>query len=189
MRYHLFLNERARSLTKYTAFKNPSVVRTAGVITFAALTCLGAFIRIPLPFTPVPITLQTFFVLLSGALLGKKYGSYSQILYVTIGSFGLPVFSGGGGGLLYLLGPTGGYLVGFAAASFVTGFLLEKKRSFLFVLFSMFAATMLIYLGGVIWLNIISRSWRQSFFLGISPFIIGDCLKALLAALICYEKK
>ena len=162
----------------------------AGVITFAALTWLGALIRVPLPFTPVPITLQTLFVLLSGALLGKKYGPYSQLVYIAGGCLGLPVFSGGGSGLLYLLGPTGGYFAGFVMASFVTGLLLEKRRNFLLTLLSMTIATMLIYLCGIVWLNVIGvMNVRQSLFLGIAPFIIGDSLKLLLATLICYEKR
>jgi len=79
-----------------------------GVCFFLPLTALGAFVRVPLPFTPVPITLQTFFVLLSGAFLGRRSGSLTQLLYLVMGVCGAPIFTGAASGWIYLLGPTGG---------------------------------------------------------------------------------
>jgi biotin transport system substrate-specific component len=90
---------------------------------FGAATAMGAYIMIPLP--PVPITLQTLFVVLAGALLGGRLGALSQVVYLLLGIIGLPVFHGGKGGLGILLGPTGGYLVGFIAAAYVVGKLIE----------------------------------------------------------------
>jgi len=96
---------------------------------FAALTAAVAWFKIPLPFTPVPITLQTLVVLLSGAMLGPYYGAISMILYLTVGAIGLPVFAGGGSGLGALLGPTGGYLFSYPIAAFVIGLIIKKEQT------------------------------------------------------------
>ena len=95
---------------------------------FAALTAAVAPFKIPLGFTPVPITLQTLVVLLAGAMLGSYYGALSMILYIVVGALGLPVFAGGGSGIGALLGPTGGYLFSYFIAAFVIGKMLEKKK-------------------------------------------------------------
>ena len=92
-----------------------------GCVFFVALMSLGAYVRIPVFFTPVPITLQTLFVVLSGAMLGKKWGMASQAIYISLGAIGLPVFQGYGYGMGHILGPTGGYLAGFVLASYVVG--------------------------------------------------------------------
>src|SRR3989339_1476470 len=92
---------------------------------FAALTAAVAWFKIPLPFTPVPITLQTLVVLLSGAMLGSTYGTLAMILYVVVGALGLPVFAGGGSGIGALLGPTGGYLFSYFIAAFFIGKIVE----------------------------------------------------------------
>src|SRR3989339_1178484 len=88
---------------------------------FAALTAAVSPIKIPLGFTPVPITLQTLMVLLSGAMLGARYGALSQFLYLVLGAAGLPVFAGGSGGIASLFGPTGGYLFSYPIAAFIVG--------------------------------------------------------------------
>lgn len=95
---------------------------------FAALTAAVAWFKIPLPFTPVPITLQTLAVLLSGAMLGSYYGALSMIVYLALGAIGLPVFAGGSSGIGALLGPTGGYLFSYPIAAFAVGKMLEKKK-------------------------------------------------------------
>ena len=94
---------------------------------FAALTAAVAWFKIPLPFTPVPITLQTLMVLLSGAMLGAYYGALSMIIYLAVGAIGLPVFAGGGSGVGALLGPTGGYLFSYPFAAFAVGKMIENK--------------------------------------------------------------
>ena len=106
---------------------------------FAALTAAVAWFKIPLPFTPVPITLQTLVVLLSGAMLGAYYGALAMILYITVGALGLPVFAGGGSGFGALLGPTGGYLFSYPIAAFVIGKMLEKKNLTTFLKYFSFA--------------------------------------------------
>src|SRR3989344_6465707 len=94
---------------------------------FAALTGAVAWFKIPLPFTPVPITLQTLMVLLSGAMLGPYYGTLSMIIYLILGVIGLPVFAGGSSGVAALFGPTGGYLFSYPVAAFVVGLFAAKS--------------------------------------------------------------
>jgi len=166
-----------------------SLLKVMGVGIFVALTAIGAYIRVPLFFTPVPLTMQTFFVLLSGAILKKKYGSISQSLYVVLGVVGLPIFAGGVSGLGVILGPTGGYLISFILASFILGTLLEKSEYSLSQLIILFTSVMLFILTlGSLWIMIFLRvSMGQAFILGFVPFLIGGILKSLLAATI-YDK-
>ncbi len=158
-----------------------------GVVSFIALTVAGAYIRIPLPFTPVPITLQTFFVLLTGALLGKKLGSLSQAGYLLIGIFGLPVFTGGLYGFARLIGPTGGYLMGFVLAAFVIGRLLGKDNdaSFVKIVGAMLIGLVILFTTGTIQLAVVMHiSLGKAAALGVLPFILGDIVKLLAAATI-----
>lgn len=159
------------------------IKKTLGVTFFLSAIVIGAFVRIPLPFTPVPVTLQTFFVLLSGAALGARFGSLPVILYLLLGAAGAPIFAGAAGGIPALLGPTGGYLLGFAAAAFTIGALkgfLEESPAGLLALFC--AAAMLILACGTIWLKaLLGLSAGDAFRLGAAPFIAGDLFKAVLA--------
>jgi len=152
---------------------------------FGAGTALGAYIIIPLPL--VPITLQTLFLNLAGALLGGRLGALSQVVYVLLGIIGLPVFAGGKAGMGVLFGPTGGYLIGFIAAAYVVGKLIElkEKPGFVWTAFSMLIGLMVIYLFGVIQLSFIAKlSIKKSISVGALPFLIGDALKITAAALI-----
>jgi biotin transport system substrate-specific component len=164
---------------------NPALVRAAAIVLFAALTALGARIAIPLPFTPVPITLQVMIVLLAGLTLGAKDGALSQIVYVTTIAIGLP-FDAQGIGMAVFASATAGYLIGFIPAAFVTGWLAEKRargnRVWSFA--ASLIGVMIIYLVGAAWLTIgflggdFSRGWA----LGVAPFIIVDVIKAVIAA-------
>jgi biotin transport system substrate-specific component len=161
-----------------------------GVICFIALTTAGAYIRIPLPFTPVPITLQTFFIMLAGAILGKRLGLLSQVGYLFVGIFGLPVFTGGLYGLARLFGPTGGYLIGFALAAYLIGWLLGKSNevSFLGISWAMFLGEVALFATGTLWLTIVLRvSFWQGVILGVLPFIPGEIIK-LFAAAVIYQR-
>ncbi|MGL4345080.1 MAG: biotin transporter BioY [Cellulosilyticaceae bacterium] len=124
---------------------------------FAALTAIGAFIRIPLPPPMVPITLQFFFVVLAGILLGCKLGGISQLTYVLIGLSGVPVFTGGGG-IGYVLRPTFGYIIGFVMASFVIGYMVQKceKLSFWKLFGAAFTGLIVVYVIGVPYLYVIN---------------------------------
>jgi len=153
-----------------------------GVALFTALTALGAFVRLPLPFTPVPLTLQVFFVLLSAMVLGPK-AAVSQGLYIALGLAGLPVFAGAAAGFAHLSGPTGGYLLGFMAAAWTVA-RIKGSGTFRNVL-ALLAGLAVIYLLGSVQLG----SWLRlglvkTIQLGVMPFILGDLLKlaAVLAA-------
>ncbi len=156
---------------------------------FAALTAIGAFIKIPLPLSPVPITLQVFFVLLAGLVLGARWGGTSMVVYVMLGIIGLPVFSGGSSGLGVLLGPTGGYLIGFVAGAFVTGLIYTKAGDNVpATIGAMIGGLAVIYLLGVIQLSLVANmSIQQAVAVGMIPFLIGDAIK-IVAALIVADR-
>ena len=154
---------------------------------FAALTAAVAPFKIPLGFTPVPITLQTLVVLLAGAMLGSYYGALSMILYIVVGALGLPVFAGGGSGIGALLGPTGGYLFSYFIAAFVIGKMLEKKKKpkFLDYVVPMVVGTIIIYfLGGLQGMFVTGLALKAIIIGWVLPFIIGDTIKLLAAAYI-----
>ncbi|MDD5348187.1 MAG: biotin transporter BioY [Candidatus Omnitrophica bacterium] len=162
--------------------------RAIGVAAFVILTCLGAFVRIPLVISPVPLTLQTFFVLLSGACLGARRGALSQGLYCLLGTLGLPVFTGAGFGLLYLAGPTGGYLAGFVVAGLVLGRFIGTARNLARVFCLMCLADAILLGMGAGWLAIgCGFSIAQAFTAGMLVFVPGDLIKAFAASLV-YQK-
>ena len=167
-----------------------------GVAVFVALTTLGAFVRIPLGFTPVPITLQTFFVLLSGAVLGPNLGFLSQAGYLLLGIGGLPMFTGIASGLFR---PTSGYILGFVLASFTVGCLINRgssrgvasprtnstKLNNWVIFLYMAIGNVIIHICGCLWLHIIFKfSLTQALLAGSLPFIPGDFIKCILAAVI-----
>ncbi|HEY3028277.1 MAG TPA: biotin transporter BioY [Pyrinomonadaceae bacterium] len=151
------------------------------VVAFSLLTALSA--QIVVPMWPVPITGQTFAVLLTGALLGSRLGAAAMIVYLIEGASGLPFFQQGHGGIPYILGPTGGYLIAFPAAAFVTGAFAEHgwDKRFFTAAAAMAIGSVLILLSGWAWLSFF-RSPTFAFQAGVKPFIIGDIVKILLAA-------
>jgi len=153
------------------------------IATFSLMTALAAQISIPLPFTPVPITGQTFAVLLGGALLGSRRGALSILLYLGEGAAGLPVFAGGTGGFARFIGPTGGYLIGFVVAAYLVGALAERgwDRRFWRAVVAMLIGEGAIYLFGLLWLARFVPSGKV-FSLGMLPFLPGDLIKLILAA-------
>ena len=167
----------------------PSVKRYAGLYDAALVLggslfiALSAQIVIPLPFSPVPITGQTLAVLLVGALLGSRRGTLSVLAYLTEGAMGLPVFAGGGTGVVWLLGPTGGYLFGFVVAAFITGWLAERgwDRRVETTLLLMLAGNVTIYAAGLPYLASYV-GFDGVLALGFYPFIGGDVAKCLLAS-------
>jgi len=155
------------------------------VIVGSLLIAALAQIEIPLPFTPVPITGQTFGVLLIGAALGSKRGAAALILYLVEGGIGLPFFAGGARGLGILTGATAGYLVGFVVAAYVVGLLAERglERNVRTSIIPFLVGTFIIYLFGVAWLGVVLKSFSQGIALGLVPFLIGDAVKLILASL------
>lgn len=169
---------------------NKAICRTMGVLVFVILTGLGAFVRIPLWFTPVPLTLQTFFVLLSGAMLGANLGALSQIIYIILGLSGISVFANAGSGFIYLLGPTGGYVFGFVLASFLIGKLTSsEQRLGLFSIFlAMCLADMVILFSGLFWLKFLfGLNLNRAIWLGLFPFLPLDLIKIVFASLIFFN--
>ena len=195
------LREVVESLTKGTIFMTtlaPTIYtrtfpRAAGWLRDVVLILLGALfiaalaqVEIPLPFTPVPITGQTFGVLLVGAALGSKRGALSLASYLAMGIVGLPFFAGGAHGLNIVIGATGGYLVGFVIAAYVIGLLAEHglERSLRTSILPFLIGTVIIYVCGVTWLTIVLGSLGKAVAAGLIPFLIGDAIKLVAAALV-----
>jgi biotin transport system substrate-specific component len=157
---------------------------------FAAFTAIGAFIRIPVP-GPVPITLQVFFVLLTGLVLGSRWGATSMLVYLMLGVIGLPVFSGGSSGIGVLLGPTGGYLIGFIPGAFAAGLISERSNgSLLTESAAALTGLIIIYLSGVIQLSIVAdMSLQQAVIIGVLPFVLCDCIKIAATVIIAGKIK
>ncbi len=148
----------------------------------AALTAASALFSIQIG--DVPVILYNFFILLMGLLLGSRWGTASVAVYLLAGSLGLPVFAGGKGGLAILLGPTGGYLIGFLPAVFIIGLISEKfNQRLLPDIIALLCGTAVIYALGVIQLKIVlDKTWMVSLAIGFFPFIIFDLVKLVAAA-------
>jgi biotin transport system substrate-specific component len=152
---------------------------------FGAMTAIGAWIVIPLPF--VPLTLQVLFLSLSAALLGGYLGALSQIIYISLGIIGLPVFAGGKAGFGVLMGPTGGYLAGFIVGAYIMGKLIEQRErpGFVWIAASMFAGLLAIYVLGAAQLMMVARfSIEKAIAVGVLPPLPGDIIKILAATFI-----
>ena len=167
------------SIAARPVVQNRTARAAFGVLVFALLTALGAHIAIPL-LGGVPVTMQTLFVTLAGAVLGARLGAASQLLYLAIGAAGAPVFAAGGG-LAYLAGPTGGYLLSYPIAAAVTGQLIGNNRTFLRICIAMFVASLITLAMG--WAQL-SLFVDDAFARGVAPFIVGDVLKIVMGALI-----
>ena len=171
-------------------FKRQSTLSLVMIALFAALTAIGAFIKVPLPV--VPFTLQIVFVFLAGCLLGSRNGFQSQLVYIGIGLVGLPVFTQGGG-IMYVLQPTFGFLIGFALAALVIGWMIEKvdmptKRHFiganivgLIIIYAV--AVPYLYVSLNFWLNM-KTSWSHIFLVGFLNSIVADFCLALASGLL-----
>ena len=172
---------RTRSLSTQL---NQSLWRSlAAIVIFAAITALTARITIPLPFTPVPITLQTLAVVLSGLVLGARSGALAQLTYLGFLVVGLP-FDASGVGQAAFFGPTAGYLIGFVPAAFVAGWLAERfaSQSWWGNFIAAVVGALVIYLVGAPWLAVWLNSWPKAWAGGVAPFILLDLGKAAIAA-------
>jgi biotin transport system substrate-specific component len=154
-----------------------------GVVGFAAALAAASQVAIPIPGTPVPMTLQPLVVALAGLWLGPVAGALSMTLYLVAGAAGLPVFAPmGAPGLARLLGPTGGYLWAYPAAALVAGLVARTRRTFAFRAIAAAAAIAVIHIGGFAQLLAITGSAERAIALGAAPFILLDLLKVLAAA-------
>ncbi len=164
------------------------------VALFAALTAIGAYLKIPTQ--PVPITLQILFCMYAGILLGAKLGFASQIIYVLMGLIGLPVFANGASGFGYILQPTFGFLIGFILCGYVTGKISERIhdvkgiKGFIYILIATVCGLAVVYLVGVPYLYMIFKVYKGNAITfntalkwGFYPFIVQDLVKCFLVAL------
>jgi len=159
-----------------------AVLVALGVI---ALTVM-AKVQVFLPGNPVPVTLGTFGVLTIGAAYGPRLGLTTILAYMALGAMGVTVFAGQEAGLTYMMGGTGGYLVGYVLATLALGAVARKgwDRNIGLMALALLVGNALIYVPGLLWLNGFADSWAQTLAWGITPFLIGDALKLALAALL-----
>ncbi|MBI4522136.1 MAG: biotin transporter BioY [Gemmatimonadetes bacterium] len=186
----MLLEQPARAQTSSWATRPitaPRPVHIAiAVSAFVLATTFGAYVAIPLPWTPVPITLQPLFVLLAGALLGPRTGAAAMVTYLGLGLAGAPVFAGGGAGVAHALGPTGGYLLAYPPAAFVVGWLAGGRDSGTGRLAAALAVGLVvIYAGGIAQLAVFTgEPLDRLLVLGVAPFAIGDLIKILVGLVI-----
>ncbi len=192
-----FMTELKTILVKYESarynffkwrFESTFANKFALAISFACLTGLLAQARFFLPYTPVPVTGQVFAVLLSGVILGKWYGGLSQAIYAGLGAAGLPWFNGLKGGMAVISGVTGGYIIGFIAASLIIGWFTDRyirSRKFIPMFLLMVFGIGVIYIFGVVQLGLVlGVNAQKAIELGALPFISYDLYKALIVAAI-----
>ncbi|MGH7675849.1 MAG: biotin transporter BioY [Gemmatimonadales bacterium] len=159
--------------------------RTIAVVLGAALVALAAQVAVPLPGTPVPMTLQPLAVLLVGGWLGPRLGAASLVLYLALGAVGLPVFTPYGlPGVARLLGPTGGYLLAYPVAAFAVGALAGEGAGWGRVALAVTAGLALIHLGGAAQLLLLTGSTASAWRAGTLPFMLGDLVKLAIAVLV-----
>lgn len=163
-------------------------VQALSVVFVAVLTAAGAQLSFPLPFTPVPFTIQPMIVLIGAAALGARLGAMSQVLYLMLGIAGLPVFAFSPElpqGVLRLLGPTGGYLMAYPIAAFATGWLAERglDRRYATSILAMAAGLAIIFAGGVMWIARLT-GMPAALATGLYPFVIVDVIKIVAAGLV-----
>ena len=160
--------------------------QAAIVIAASLFVALCARVSVPLPFTPVPLTLQNFGVLTVGLLLGSRRGFAALALYLVEGACGLPVFSMGAG-IAYLLGPTGGFLMAYPLVAFVAGWIYEQSskqgsRRFVWAALSAVAAELVLFAGGLSWLAVLTHSVSLAIKFGLYWFVFAEVIKVLMAA-------
>jgi biotin transport system substrate-specific component len=157
--------------------------RALTILVAAGALALASQFAMPLPGTPVPLTLQPFVVVLTGLLLGPMDGAIAMIVYLAAGAIGLPVFAPiGAPGIARLFGPTGGYLIAYPIAAAVAGMFGAGRRSFVTRALAAEAGILVLYVGGLAQLALISGSFARGAVIGVLPFVAADAVKALAAA-------
>ncbi len=168
-----------------TAESSSSLIKQAGIVICAsAVIAVCARLVLPLPFTPVPLTLANFGVLLIGLTLGSKRGFAAAALYLAWGAMGLPVFSPvGPGGLAQLFGPTAGYLWAYPVVAFLAGWIAERGQlGFARNVIAGVIAELVLFAGGLSWLTVMTHSWQRAAMFGLYPFFVAELLKVTVAA-------
>jgi biotin transport system substrate-specific component len=171
----------ARSMSLPRAFRWP-ITLVLGALAVA----VSAQFSVPLPFTPVPMTLQGLAVILVGGLTGSAAGAGAMLLYLTAGAFGAPVFANGSGGLHHLLGPTGGYLLAFPLAAWIVGWV-GQRRNLGLCLLAALLGMVAIHAGGLAQLALLTGSIKTAAAAGTAPFLLVDSLKVVLAGLLLWR--
>tara|TARA_Y100001970_G_scaffold68675_3_gene87491 strand:+ start:3523 stop:4110 length:588 start_codon:yes stop_codon:yes gene_type:complete len=172
---------------KNLVFDEKIIIKLVISISLIIFTSIFAQIKYFLPDNPVPITLQTFGILLMGGILGPRWGFGSSSAYILLGIIGVPVFQGANSGFDYVIGVTGGYIVGFIPASFTVGILINKGLTNLTSIWPYIIGTITIYITAVIWLTVFDFSWPEDGKMlsqAVYPFLIGDFIKAIFASII-----
>lgn len=164
-------------------------IRTKQMVLIAlmtAVTCVLGPLSIPLPFSPVPISLTNFAIFLAIFVLGMKNGTISFIIYLLLGAIGVPVFSSFRGGLQVLAGPTGGYLIGFIFLALIMGFALDHfNRKLVPTIIGMIIGMAVCYAFGTVWLaKLLSLSFKEGLMMGVIPYLAGDAAKIIIAAIV-----
>ena len=164
-------------------------IRTKQMVLIAlmtAVTCVLGPLSIPLPFSPVPISLTNFAIFLAIFVLGMKNGTISFIIYLLLGAIGVPVFSSFRGGLQVLAGPTGGYLIGFIFLALIMGFALDHfDRKLVPTIIGMIIGMVVCYAFGTVWLaKLLSLSFKEGLMMGVIPYLAGDAAKIIIAAIV-----
>jgi biotin transport system substrate-specific component len=171
-----------------STISNRTLTKLIGTLAFTLLTIVSAHIRIPLPFTPVPMTLQTFVVPLAGGFLGVAFGSLSMLLYLALGLLGLNVFASATPGLALYLSPTAGYLIAYVFAAAIVG-AARNSRSWLLFL-AIVSSHVFIFVCGVLGLMWnASMTLPEAFAKGVAPFVVGDALKIVASFLVLISVK
>jgi biotin transport system substrate-specific component len=180
------MNDSSDLVLGKTTDSSHALVQLFWIALFTAGTVLSA--RLEIPHQPVPYTLQTLMVLLSGAFLGPKNGMLSQLAYIAAGTLGAPVFAGGAAGIAVLLGPSGGYLLSFPLAAALVGYIVQKRHSLPWVAFSMGAGLALVFTLGALQLSVFfTHSVGSAFQAGVLIFSWWDLLKLSAASMIYFE--
>ena len=164
-------------------------IRTKQMVLIAlmtAVTCVLGPLSIPLPFSPVPISLTNFAIFLAIFILGMKNGTISFIIYLLLGAVGVPVFSSFRGGFQVLAGPTGGYLIGFIFLALIMGFALDHfDRKLVPTIIGMIIGMAVCYAFGTVWLaKLLSLSFKEGLMMGVIPYLPGDAAKIIIAAIV-----
>jgi biotin transport system substrate-specific component len=173
------------SLQSSVAEQSTSLIKNAGIVICAsAVIAVCARLVLPLPFTPVPLTLANFGVVLVGLTLGSRRGFAAAAMYLAWGAMGLPVFASfGPGGIAQMLGPTGGYLWAYPLVAFLAGWIAERGQpGFIRNLLAGVAGEILLFAAGISWLAILTHSWRQAAIFGLYPFLFAEISKVMLAS-------
>lgn len=173
-------------------FSDALFLKIAGSFAIILLTILSAQVRIPLPFTPVPMTLQTFVAPLAGAFLGPAWGAASMLIYLLLGIVGLSVFAAAPSGITFFAAPTAGYVFGFIASALILGYACQRNSSRFTLLIALLVSHLSIFLFGVLGLMLNADMLPQEALLkGVTPFLLGDVFKlaASYPLLLAFSKR